>query len=57
MNLEQAKKDILQHYNDDDKALHALFATVSLGMGADLQNVDRVYNIGPPTSVESKIVI
>jgi superfamily II DNA helicase RecQ len=35
--------------------MQILFATVALGMGADLGNVTRVYNIGPPTSIESML--
>jgi hypothetical protein len=54
--LTQAKKDILEKFDDAKKALRILFATISLGMGADLKTVERVYNIGPPTTVESKMI-
>ena len=55
--LKQTKKQILETFKNENTALRILFATVSLGMGADLQDVDFVFNVGPPTTVESKSVI
>ena len=38
-------------------SIKLIFASVALGMGADLKNVKRVIHAGPPSTLESKILI
>ena len=54
LNEFQLKKHIVQTLQEEESAIRLIFASVALGMGADLRHVKRVIHAGPPTSLESK---
>ena len=39
---------------DEECNIRLIFASVALGMGADLTNIKRVVHAGPPSTLESK---
>lgn len=51
----QLKNLILTSLQKPEHQCHVklIFASVALGMGADLRNVKRVIHAGPPTCLES----
>ncbi|KAL5020599.1 hypothetical protein ScPMuIL_002317 [Solemya velum] len=53
----EVKKTILENLTKDpeESPLKLIFATVALGMGADLRHVTRVVHIGPPKQLEAYI--
>lgn len=38
----------------EESSIRLIFASVALGMGADLKHVRRVIHAGPPSTLESK---
>ncbi|XP_046568615.1 ATP-dependent DNA helicase RecQ-like [Haliotis rubra] len=54
---DKIKSIILQNLAEDpaNSPLKIVFATIALGMGADLRHVRRVINIGPPKRLENYV--
>ena len=47
------KRTIVNEIVKDRSCLRVLFATSALGMGVDIPNVEIVYHLGPPSTMES----
>jgi superfamily II DNA helicase RecQ len=52
----QTKTSVIEEFAKVDSTIRIIFATEALGMGVDIPDVRRVIHIGPPTSIESKIL-
>ena len=49
---EEVNNYIIKSLEKPDSHIKMIFATIALGMGADLKHVRRVVHAGPPSSIE-----
>jgi superfamily II DNA helicase RecQ len=50
MYMFQVNQTIIQSLSSESTPIRLIFATVALGMGADLRRVQRIVHAGPPGS-------
>ena len=47
------KQEILKQLCSQESTIRVVFATVAIGMGVDIQDIQQVIRVGPPCSVKA----